>query len=605
MLLVAIVGMFGALLGRVAYLQLRAPAYLSLTKKERSRPVPFDATRGSILARDNSLLSETTTHSTLICDTTQVKSGPDTAREVSTITGIPYEEALADVRPDLPGRRCPRNVTVCADLSPAAIGTLHQRMDRRGGDKLLTGLSLRNFPVRTYPLGRDCAHAVGFATPIEKPRAGGGPDWKKTYIGRMGIEQGLDSVLAGKDGFTVADRDIRQRKIPHTEHLVQRGSNGLNVRLTIDPMAQHIAAAELERCCERYHPINGTVIVMDPQTGDILALASWPSFDPATRQGLEHKEAYTNYALRLYEPGSTMKALAVAGALSMGIISPSTVLECGGELQVNDRTIRCQSHGSSGTVGHGAVTPGDILTVSCNVGAARIGLMTGYPRLRKWLSDLGFFTRTGVGLPGDCRGRDGFGSTNERDQRGKVARVAFGQSISVTPLAMTAAYAAIANGGTLMQPRLVQDYQDGQGRIVQAFAPHTVRRVLTPELAGQLRGMLRRVVTEGTGKGTQIPGYTSAGKTGTAQKVHQGVKGYARDAHIASFIGFVPAEKPRAVITVVLDEPHGAYYGAEVAGPAFQHVASQLMYYWNVPPDDPASLNVRRRSTVRRQGPMD
>jgi cell division protein FtsI/penicillin-binding protein 2 len=220
-------------------------------------------------------------------------------------------------------------------------------------------------------------------------------------------------------------------------------------------------------------------------------------------------------------------------------------------------------------------------------------------RMRRYLEAFGLLDQSGVGLPMDPRGRLGFGAEAMAGGIAKTSRVAFGQSVMVTPLGMAMAYAAIANHGVLMKPRLVSAYYDGNGRLVKRFAPETVRQVIEPQTADYLAGLLQGVVEKGTGKAAAVPGYTVAGKTGTAQKVVPGQHGYAHGKYVASFIGSMPVKDPKALIYVVVDEPKGAYYGAQVAAPVFQAVGQRLLWYWKIPPDDPASLDKSRSRLAR------
>jgi cell division protein FtsI/penicillin-binding protein 2 len=217
------------------------------------------------------------------------------------------------------------------------------------------------------------------------------------------------------------------------------------------------------------------------------------------------------------------------------------------------------------------------------------------PWLSQSLQAFGLLDKTGIELPTDVAGTLGFGAEAELGGEGKLARVAFGQSIMVTPLALAAAYAGFANEGIWMQPRLMIAYQDSEGKVLHTLGPKQMRRVLSPKTAAAVRSMLEEVVISGTGrKVATVPGYRVAGKTGTAQKALPGRLGYASGKYIASFVGFLPVSSPRAVICVVVDEPQGCYYGAQVAAPVFQAIAQKLMWYWKVPPDDPASLPHRQ-----------
>ncbi len=398
-------------------------------------------------------------------------------------------------------------------------------------------------------------------------------------------------MLDGHDGFAIAQVDDRRREIPDTLQRLVPAHDGLDVYTTIDSNAQHIVTQEVQRVYEKYHPQGISAVVVDPITGDVLSLVSLPTFDPnpGKRQGLNGESLADRCAARLYEPGSTLKALTIAAALDAGVISLESTFYCGGRIQVGRGVIHCVLHGASERYGHGTETPIDIMRHSCNVGAAQIGLRMGAKRLYAAERRFGLLDPLGTGLPAEQHGRLSFDPHEKIDSPGKVARVAFGHAITTTPLHVAMAYAAIANGGILMKPRLITAVKDANGKVRQSWEPKAVRRVLSPRTSAEVAAMLRAVVSNGTGKIAAIPGYQIAGKTGTAKK-------YRRGAYVGSFVGFLPASphaRPRAVILIAVDEPHGAYYGAEVAAPAFQAIARRLMAYWHVPEDDPQGLQAR------------
>jgi len=593
----SMVAVYAVLVLRLANLQIRHGRSFRLAAlNSRARTIPLPATRGDIVDRHGHTLAGTTFRSTVVVDTTLIHNPERTAAILAAVLRVPAEELLPYCMPDAANTRLsPRAVKLPVAVTLEEEEAFQRLKWDRSARSDLRGVDIVKTPQRIYPVGREAANIIG----ILGDRAG-------AEHGVAGIEQSLDAVLSGRDGMVRAEVDVRGRVIPGTEVARRDREDGLTAVLTMDTAVEHIAASELAECCRQYHPAGATAIVMDPATGDILAMVSWPTFDPATRKelaersGAKHEapglEALRNRAVSLFEPGSTMKIITAAAALTEGVITPSTRFYCSGEYRLGSHTIRCALH--HGERAHGDETIEGIIRNSCNIASAQIGMRLGMPRLEKYLSAFGLLEPTGVELPGDVRGRLGFGSEADRFSSAKAARVAFGQSVSVTPLAMAAAYSAIANGGVLVRPRLVLEYRDPTGRTVRSNPPQTGRRVLTPEMATYLRKLLEGVVVSGTGTAAQVPGYTVAGKTGTAQKVVPGHRGYARDRYVASFIGFVPATKPRALIYVVVDEPHGAYYGAQVAAPVFQRIAQWLMWYWKVPPDDPASLQNPR--VVRR-----
>ncbi|MGC8666694.1 MAG: peptidoglycan D,D-transpeptidase FtsI family protein [Chthonomonadales bacterium] len=582
---------------RLADLQIRhGKAYRMAAFNSRVRTIPLPATRGDILDRHGHTLAGTTFRSTIVADTTLIRDPQRTAAALAQVLHVPAEELVpyCTRQPNV-YRPSPRAVKMPVAISLTQEEELQRLQRDRDTLSAFKGIGIVKTPQRIYPAGREAANVIGILG-----------EQQDGLHGVAGVERSLDSVLSGRSGMVKAEVDARGRVIPGTEVERLDRQDGLTAVLTLDASVQHIAASELAQCCREYHPAGATAIVMDPATGDLLAVVSWPTFDPATRKelvtgrrGMEASpgmEALRNRAVSLFEPGSTMKIITAAAALTEGVITPATRFYCAGEYHLGHHTIRCALH--HGERAHGEETIEGVIKNSCNIASAQIGMRLGMGRLEKYLRAFGLLEPTGVELPGDVRGRLGFGYEADRESLAKAARVAFGQSVSVTPLAMATAYAAIANGGILVGPRLVLEYRDPAGRTVRTNPPKAGKRVLTPEMAAYLRTLLEGVVASGTGTAAQVPGYTVAGKTGTAQKVVPGHRGYARDRYVASFIGFVPATKPRALIYVVVDEPHGAYYGAQVAAPVFQRIAQWLMWYWKVPPDNPAGLQKAR--AVRR-----
>jgi cell division protein FtsI/penicillin-binding protein 2 len=549
----------------------------------RQQAITLRAERGDILDREGRPLAVSTRAGDLVCDPVAVTNPEEAARLTSAIVGLPEAEVLARLRPQpMANGRVDRHVVLQKNLDPEKIVAFRVALEDKSRAAAMKGVFVDEKPDRTYPAGREAVHVVGIVQP--------GPGGKAR--GTMGIEQSFDAELRGSEGFMRAEVDAKRRVIPDTQSDRLDARDGADVRLTIDSTIQHIAETELEKACIENKPVSGMAIVMDPKTGDVLAMASWPSFDPHSKTELYASKTLApmaNHTLSLYEPGSTLKLLTAAAALETGVVTPSTVLPCAGMLRIGNKYVKCASHG--GSRAHGPSDMRRILEQSCNVGTSQLGMKLGMDRMADWLGRFNMLSETGVGLVGDTHGRLGLGAESQRGGNAKVARVAFGQSVMVTPLAVASVYAAVANNGVLMKPRLVMGLQDGSGRTVKAFAPTELRRVLKPETTVLLTDYLEAVVESGTGKGVaNVPGYRVAGKTGTAQKVDPETKRYSWTKYVASFVGYLPASNPRAVVYVLLDSPSaGKTYGGQVAAPAFRNISQQLMWYWKVPPDDPAS----------------
>jgi stage V sporulation protein D (sporulation-specific penicillin-binding protein) len=435
---------------------------------------------------------------------------------------------------------------------------------------------------RVYTMGDRATQIVGYV----KPKVDGRD---KEDRGVAGLEYALDGVLRGKKGSVKMEVDRVGREIPDTRREMKPAQEGLDVVTTLDNSIQHIVTEEIGKIAAQYHPKGIAAVVIAPETGDILALVSYPTFDP--NPGKPRKIDAGGEALRertvasIYEPGSTLKTMTVAAALEDKIIGLDSTFYCGGRIKIGKRSIKCDLHAGE-SAGHGSVSPLDLIRRSCNIGSAQIGMKMKYNRLHGWMEKFGLLTDPKLNLPAETGGFWSMDRNEDPTSNAKLARVAFGHSITTTPLNVAMAYAAIANGGTLMQPRLIAAYRDSQGNIVKEFAPKIVRKnLLSPQTCREMRAMLRAVVGNGTGKAAAIQGYQLAGKTGTAKK-------YRASLYVGSFAGFIPAgadSKARAVILVAVDEPHGAIYGGAVAAPAFREISRRLLSYWNVPEDDPAS----------------
>ena len=590
------------LIGRLVYLQaIKGEYYRSWAAKTRTQHIKLRAERGGIYDRDGKPLAVTTHRGVLIADPGIIKNKQLTAMKLASILGMPPEQILPLLAVRMNSNHRPdRRVEICKKMNTAQVDAWIKAHQVKGKDgaalrKALQGVKLDDVTERAYPSGQEAVHVIGTMVVDDAGLICGKglPEDHGKIVGGSGLEHSKNSVLSGADGRVSAEMDSVRRVIPGTENEHIPASDGLDVHLTLDSTIQHIAETELAVACAKYHPVGATAIVMDPRTGDVLAMVNWPSYDPITRNGLTRKNvaALCNRAMVPFEPGSTLKIITAAAALNDKVITPQTSFFCPGHVTIGKRSIRCVLHGASQANGHGAETIRDIIKHSCNVGTAEVGVKVGWNRMVDYLDRFGLLSKTQVGLPGDSRGRLSMGNKTVRASISQVSRVAFGQAVMVTPLAMASAYSAIANNGLLMKPRLVQSFTDQDGKVVKKFSPIANGQAISPETAAELCSYLESVVKDGTGKKVaELPGYRVAGKTGTAQKVERGSKVYSSSKFVASFIGFLPVSAPRAVVYVVVDEPNGSIYGAQVAAPVFQAISRRLMWYWNVTPDDPGSL---------------
>jgi cell division protein FtsI (penicillin-binding protein 3) len=430
------------------------------------------------------------------------------------------------------------------------------------------GVSLLSVGTRIYPLGEMAAGITGMVRE-------GDP--------LNGLEKSLHASLTGSDGKTVGLLDRTGAFLPTriVGQTIAR-SDGQTVVLTIDSVLQQAAATAIRDAVLKHQADRGAALVLDPNTGDVLAMANYPSFEPnvvaSSPVQRDISDFNPTYMSRL-EPGSTFKILTLAKAIDSGQASMSEVFHCTGSLTVGRRQVRCAAHG--GSRAHGAVDPVKSIAVSCNTNASAWARRVGHAEFVRYIEELGLVETTRLGLPGEQRGEFNY---REPAKDLQLANLGFGQSITSTPLGLARAFSAIANGGYRVEPRLVVKVGD---REVPQAEP---QRVLKPETARQVLLCMEAVVQtdQGTGKSLRIPGYRLAGKTGTAQKRNEETGKIGGGGYVSNFVGFVPADEPKALILVMVDRPKaGGYYGGTVAGPVFLSLARAVISRYQIPPGEP------------------
>jgi len=430
----------------------------------------------------------------------------------------------------------------------------------------IPGVQLVAESTRRYPEGPLAAAVLGYV----------GTDNQ----GLGGLEYRYDSDVRGRQALVTLLKDAAQRPYAMRSReggeAPSEGIEGASLRLTLRAAIQHAAERELARVAAEARPKGASAIVLEPATGAVLALASWPPFDPNHFADADADARRCRPLTDAYEPGSTFKIVAAGTALDDGMIGLEDPIDCGGgTLTIGSTTIH--EHGGKAW---SALTIGDILAHSSNIGIAHVALGLGRGTFYKAMRSFGFGQKTGVELEGETAG-----ILKDTSQWSALSlpTMAFGQEIGVTVLQMARAYAAIANGGLLPSVHLVEGMKRSGSAEFRSMPVPEPKRVLSEGTARQMRRLLARVVEMGTGKEAAIPGYTAAGKTGTAQKAVPG-GGYSKEKYVASFIGFVPAEQPRAVIAVVVDEPRGRTYGGDVAAPVFSSIGAEVMRILREPP---------------------
>jgi cell division protein FtsI (penicillin-binding protein 3) len=402
--------------------------------------------------------------------------------------------------------------------------------------------------------------------------------------GLEGLELTYDKTLRGVDGWVLAEKDAMGRTVfpggPGFQYKLPKP--GRDIVLTIDEVIQHIAEKELDAALAGARAKGGVCIVMDPQTGEVLALSvrtagNRQAFNPNEPQRYKPAEWRNRAVTDAFEPGSIFKPFLAAAALEERVAHPLERIDCSaGRIQLADRVI-------SDAHKNGVLTFTDVIAESSNVGTIKVALRLGKERFAKYLNAFGFGSKTGVDFPGEISGQ----LKDYRLWSGvSLGSIAIGQEIGVTPMQMAAAYCALANGGTLMKPYIVSEIIGRAGGEGRKFRPQPVRRAITGETCAKVNKMMQKVVETGTGRKARPVGYTAAGKTGTAQKIDPKTGAYSKKDYVSSFAGFVPANAPKLVIIVMIDTPEGAIYGGSVAAPVFKAVAEQSLAYLQVLPDD-------------------
>lgn len=422
----------------------------------------------------------------------------------------------------------------------------------------LPGIQPQLEPKRYYPNGPLASHILGYV----------GIDGK----GLGGVEQFYNAKISGEPGKLFLEKDAKGK--PYESYEIA-SKPGQTVVLTIDQTIQYQAEQSLLAAVQRSRAKSGTVIVLDPRSGEILALANAPTFDP-NKVAETKAETRSNWALQnIYEPGSTFKIVAFSAALEKQLVKVDDRIDCQmGAITVAGRVVH--DHHPFGTL-----TIKEALEKSSNVAAIKLGLRVGDPTMYDYIKRYGFGSRTGIELPGETAG---LLRKVERWHPSSIGSIAIGQEIGVTPVQMVAAFGALANDGVRIAPHLIREVRNAAGEVVYRAQPEQ-RRVINAETAIALRGMLEGVTLNGTAKQAQLDGYSAAGKTGTAQKIDPKTRAYSATKFVGSFVGFAPVSNPQVVIIVVIDEPAGAYHGGDVAAPIFREVAEKVLPALNVMPD--------------------
>jgi cell division protein FtsI (penicillin-binding protein 3) len=569
LLIVAGVAMLWALaiFGRLGYLQLvRHSDYLARAQRQQQRTIEITPQRGVIFDRGMHPLAMSVPVKSAFAVPGEIADETMVAQLLSGIVNVPQDvlqqrfqasRSFAWVSRKLP----PEKVEAVTALN-------------------LKGIYFQEENQRFYPKRDLAAHVLGFVDPDER--------------GLGGIESELDSQIRGKSEKIIVMADARQRWFDGSEARRERGAN---VVLTLDEKIQYIAQRELAAAIASTRAIAGSVIVMNPNNGEILALANWPGFNPNAATNVPAESRMNRSVSAVYEPGSTFKLITLAAAFDQGLVRSEEIFDCEhGAIIVSGHRIRDHKP-------FGLLTVADILAQSSDVGAIKIAGLVGAPRFYDYIRAFGFGAPTGVDMPGESRG---LLRKVENWSGISMASISMGQEVGVTPIQLVTAVSAIANGGTWYRPHAVAELRRGSKLLPATgpLAPVDPRRIIRPETAATLRRLMEGVVLGGTGTRARLDGWTAAGKTGSAQKIDPNTGRYSPTQLIASFTGFAPINNPAVTILVSLDSPVGAHEGGQVAAPVFKRIAEQVLPYLEVPRDVP--LNPRLiQAAYKRQGAVE
>jgi cell division protein FtsI/penicillin-binding protein 2 len=537
-----------AVAGRLIYLQVGQHDWLrARAERQQQFEIPLSPKRGVILDRNASELARSVEVKSLYASPAEIKDKDPEAIAATLARTLDID------REDLHRRLTSTNLAAVAvklKLSNEEVA----RVEALG----LPGLHFVKEMKRFYVGGATAAHVIGFVNSEE--------------VGKGGIERAYEKMIGGQGGRLLLDVDALKKSYGHE---IEESVPGANVKLTIDMMIQHYVEKALADAVRASRARAGTIVITRPATGEILALASFPTFDPNKVSGSTEEQRRNRAVEVAFEPGSIFKIVPYSAAIEEGVIRPDTLIDCGGgQIRIADRVVR-DGH-------YGVLTATQALAKSSNVAAIKIGQRLGNERLARYIEQFGFGKRTGIELPAESRGlfrpAKDWGPTT-------IGSIPMGHEIAVTALQAVAAFAAIANGGEYIAPYLVSEVTAASGEIVEKHAVEA-RRVISQETAAVLKKMLESVVIHGTGKRAQIGGYRAAGKTGTAQKIDEATGRYSNTRYVASFAGFAPADNPEIACIVSLDEPKGAYHGGDAAAPVFARVVADALHILGVPPED-------------------
>ena len=535
----------GCLLVRLGFLQIfKSSSYQSIAQSQSRAVIDMQPARGRILDRKGEELALDVRLDSLYAVPRDMPLKTKVADRLSQILGTPRGEIFRRINRDK------LFVWIARKISGPKVDAIKKIKSN--------ALGFVKESMRVYPKGETACHLVGF-TNIDND-------------GIEGVELRYNSFLKGVPGWRMAQRDAKQRELISKELEMVPPVDGYNIHLTIDEVIQSLAEKELAETCKKFNALGGSVIVVEPKTGDILAMVTYPSYDLNNAKKSDPVIRRNRAITDQYEPGSVFKMFTLSSILENKVFGLEEKFNCeNGAWAVVGKVLH-DHHG------YGILSFREIIEKSSNIGTVKGAMRLGSARLYKTVKDFGFGSRSGIGLTGEVGGV----VPNPKNWSGSsIINIPIGQGVAVTPIQLVMATAAIANDGLLMKPRIISKIDDQEGKMIQEFQPEVVRQVISKETSLQVRSVLEGVVERGTGKKAVVPGFKAAGKTGTAQKILPDGH-YSHDQFFASFVGFVPYDEPKVVIAVSVDQPHPVYYGGDVAAPCFSRIASSILAYWEI-----------------------
>lgn len=535
------------LLARLVYVQFIWADFLGEQALDmRMQDIPIQPRRGVIYDRNGHEMAFSIDVESVYAIPAQVKDPNAAARTLSDILGLKYDNLVNSLTRKSSFEWVKRKIP----------DDLAQKIK----EAKIPGIGFTQESMRVWPKGSLMSQVLGIV----------GVD----NDGLEGLEYQYDQVLRGVPGRFTVEVDAVGEALPQSQKGYVPAVQGKNLVLTVDEVVQFICERELDKAVQQSQAAGGLAIAMDPQSGEVLAMAMRPTYDPNQYDKYPAGNRRITAITDSFPPGSTFKPITAAAALETGAVSTSDSFYCSGSTKVGPDTLNC-------VTGHGSETFEEVIQNSCNVGFVQIGLRTGVEAFYKYLDLFGATTTTGIDLPGEV---SGIIPVKEDCKPIDLACMSFGQTLQMTPIQLISAISAVANGGYTVVPHLVKEVTDSSGQVLETKASGKIHQIISQQTSDELRAALEKVISQGTGRAAYVPGYRLAGKTGTSNKVVNGVT--AENKYCAWFIGFAPANNPELALLVMIDEPKGAYYGGVIAAPVFSNIMRDVLRYLEVPPQD-------------------